>query len=271
MTVYVAPVTSHSTLTPTTRASETAVATSTVACLPASTRDSVACATPAALACARIERPFASRACLSRAPNSVGSPAGLRFCVIIRTIAHESTANAVALPTAIVYDARMTRKKSPEENFWPKVLKTETCWLWRAAVDKDGYGKFNITLTREGVPFRAKTPQKYVRAHHFAWELHGGDVPTGMVLMHSCDTPACVNPAHLSVGTPKMNYADSQAKGRNTRGSRNPRAKLRECDVLAIRASAEKGIELARRYGVTNGTISAVRSGRIGRHVSESA
>ena len=165
----------------------------------------------------------------------------------------------------------MTRKKNPEENFWPKVLKTETCWLWLAAVDKDGYGKFSVTLARDGVPFRAKTPQRYMRAHHFAWSVVHGEVPRGMILMHSCDTPACVNPAHLSVGTPEANYADSCAKGRNTRGDRNPRAKLREADVLAIRASQENGISLARHYGVTNSTISAVRSGRIGRHVSESA
>lgn len=57
-----------------------------------------------------------------------------------------------------------------------------------------------------------------VRAHVFAWEqANGRTVPVGMVVMHLCDTPNCVNPAHLRIGTQADNIRDSMAKGRFTR------------------------------------------------------
>lgn len=52
-------------------------------------------------------------------------------------------------------------------------------------------------------------------AARWLWERHYGGIPTGMVVMHSCDNPACVNVAHLSLGTQVQNIADRDAKGRN--------------------------------------------------------
>ena len=53
-------------------------------------------------------------------------------------------------------------------------------------------------------------------AHRVAWEAHNAQpIPEGMVVMHSCDNPACVNPEHLSIGTPKDNTHDMIAKGRH--------------------------------------------------------
>jgi len=163
------------------------------------------------------------------------------------------------------------KKSDPAALFWSKVDRSGECWLWRAATDADGYGKFAVTLPRDGVPLGAKTPQRHLRAHHFAWEMVNGPVPREVYLLHSCDTPACVNPAHLRVGTARDNYADAKAKGRHTHGERSGNAKLTEADVRAIRASDERGVVLARRYGVDNATISAVRTRRIWRHVEQSS
>jgi hypothetical protein len=80
---------------------------------------------------------------------------------------------------------------TPEERFWRKVNKTETCWLWTAAKDRHGYGRFSVNQQR-----RAEL------AHRVAWELLRGPIPNGMSLDHDnpiygCANPSCVRPDHL--------------------------------------------------------------------------
>ena len=78
----------------------------------------------------------------------------------------------------------------------------------------------------------------------------GTAVPDGMVVMHSCDTPRCVNINHLRIGTQAENMADRDAKGRYALlGSKSPLAKLDEEKVLEIRAKASAG-ETARKLSV---------------------
>lgn len=93
---------------------------------------------------------------------------------------------------------------SPEVvGFWRRVVKTDTCWLWMGAKSK-GYGRYRIV---RGANSR--------RCHRVSWELAHGPIPPGMVVMHSCDNPSCVNPAHLSLGTQRDNVHDAIAKGRH--------------------------------------------------------
>jgi hypothetical protein len=95
--------------------------------------------------------------------------------------------------------------------FWSKVAIDDGCWLWTACRDSDGYGRF----VYEG---------KVRQATHVAWRLeHGSLPPDGMLVCHSCDTPACVNPAHLFLGTHLDNRTDCVAKGRavGAAGDRN--------------------------------------------------
>lgn len=95
----------------------------------------------------------------------------------------------------------MKNDYSVNDRFWSKVDKSGDCWEWTASRFSNGYGQF----TFGGYP---------IGAHRVAFEETKGLIPTGLVVMHSCDNRGCVNPAHLSLGTPLDNALDKVAKGR---------------------------------------------------------
>jgi hypothetical protein len=149
------------------------------------------------------------------------------------------------------------------ERFWAKVIKTETCWLWQASKNRKGYGLFGLGRTRI--------------AHRIAFEDAYGQSAAGKVVMHTCDTPACVNPAHLRLGTPLDNARDSAAKGRRAcfAGERNGQAKvsnatrdeIREKYVGLPRSPGGRPVrgavaELVKRYGITHQRMWQIARGR---------
>lgn len=88
----------------------------------------------------------------------------------------------------------MPRREPADVRFWCKVEKTETCWLWTAGRNDDGYGLFwDGTAT--------------VRAHRWAYEALVGPIPEGLHLDHLCRVRHCVNPAHLDPVTNAVNAA----------------------------------------------------------------
>jgi hypothetical protein len=133
------------------------------------------------------------------------------------------------------------------------------CLLWTGATTRRGYGQFY----HEG---RLKLAHRVLYAHTY------GPIPPGLVVCHACDTPGCVNPAHLWVGTVADNQRDMAEKGRapgtpgpkpDRHGTRSTSSKLTAAQVCAIRQAHAAGVvqrELAARYGVAQMTISrAVR------------
>jgi hypothetical protein len=92
-----------------------------------------------------------------------------------------------------------------EVRFWLKVdvRGEDECWPWKAAKNEHGYGRFRV-------PGRGG-----VYAHRFAYEMVHGPVPAGLYVLHACDVRACVNAAHLFLGTKKENARDMVAKGRH--------------------------------------------------------
>lgn len=99
------------------------------------------------------------------------------------------------------------RRTALERQFWGYVNKTETCWLWTGYITKLGVkgGDHGIVCIH----------YRKVRAHRFSYELHVGPIPEGLSVLHHCDVPRCVNPAHLYVGTQKDNIRDAVQRHRH--------------------------------------------------------
>jgi hypothetical protein len=123
--------------------------------------------------------------------------------------------------------------------FWEKVAKTDGCWYWLGARISKGYGTF-------------RSGPRIEKAHRYSWQLHFGPIPAGLHVLHHCDVPACVRPAHLWLGTNSDNMADRCQKGRQAQGRGICHSRLTVDQVHEIRARAVRGNyhALAREYGV---------------------
>lgn len=145
------------------------------------------------------------------------------------------------------------------EKFWRYVEKTSKCWVWVGPSFK-GYGRICIN-------------SKKVRAHRVSWQLHFGEIPPGILVCHSCDNRACVNPDHLFLGSGKANIADMVSKNRQAKGGRIHATKLTPEQVLEIRQRHVHGSKenskaaLAREFNVRDHTISCLLSRKTWKHI----
>ena len=144
--------------------------------------------------------------------------------------------------------------RSPIERFWRQTEQTLGCWFWTGYKRQNGYGAITINY-------------KVVPVHRFAYMQFVGPIADGLVVMHSCDTPLCVNPAHLSVGTVADNKRDSVSKRRHTHGLTHPRHKMNHEQVREIRAAVGRHRDIATRYGIHASTVSFIKAGRTWAHV----
>lgn len=125
------------------------------------------------------------------------------------------------------------RDERAEARFWAKVsIPADVltgCWVWAGRKDAWGYGVVQRTVRKT---------RRLAQAHRKAWEIFHPGEPIGQgLILHSCDNPPCVNPAHLRLGDHRDNMADMKARGRGRAGS----AKLRPADVAEIRRRGALG------------------------------
>lgn len=125
----------------------------------------------------------------------------------------------------------MAKKPEPlETRFWRNVEKGDGCWLWTGQKCARGYGRITLPGHKSGTG-----------AHRVSLMLHGRIVPRRSVVLHLCDTPACVRPDHLQVGTHQTNQADKVRKGRQAKGERQGSAVLSAIEVKAMRQLRDDG------------------------------
>lgn len=74
-----------------------------------------------------------------------------------------------------------------------------SCWIWKGLMYANGYGRLSRYLPRT---------RFHQRAHIAMYQLTYGTIPAGVFVCHSCDVKACVNPAHLWLGTNQDNQRD---------------------------------------------------------------
>lgn len=140
------------------------------------------------------------------------------------------------------------------------------CWLWTATCYPSGYGVI-------GVGSRTDGSRTNVAAHRLSYELHVGDIPQDICVLHKCDTPQCVNPNHLFLGTKQDNNKDKLAKNRQAKGARMNRGHLTESDVQAIRQMKQANPsfsckQIGQTFNVARNTISLILQGKRWGHVA---
>jgi len=139
------------------------------------------------------------------------------------------------------------RYRPIEERFAEKytVNPGTKCWEWNAMKVSGGYGM--LSLPRGG---------GHVLAHRFSYEHHRGVIPEGMLVLHRCHNPGCVNPAHLKLGTHADNMKDMADAGR--RVGRNKGTILTERQVQRLDELFARGVtqqEAANILGVHRSTV----------------
>lgn len=141
------------------------------------------------------------------------------------------------------------------ERFWAKVNKIDGgCWLWTGNLVR-GYGQICVGRTADG-------KQQNVYAHRFSWEHFNGPIPDGLDCLHKCDTPPCVNPDHLFLGTDLENQRDASAKGR-LHMPRSKKLTLTErLEIFHAPRDRKTSRGLQDRYGISKSAVAQIRAGR---------
>lgn len=127
---------------------------------------------------------------------------------------------------------------------------TTGCWLWQRSTAGNGYGQSSYTGTTERL------------VHRLAFKAFIGEIPKGLIVRHTCDTPQCCNPKHLQVGTQQDNVNDMVERGRAAYGEKAHTTKLTWDTVRAIRSSSESVRVLADTFNVSARQIRRILSNK---------
>jgi len=136
------------------------------------------------------------------------------------------------------------------------------CWIWMGSLDASG----RKSTRRYGTMFYNG---KREQAHRVSWEIYNGQIPKHMLVLHRCDTPSCVNPNHLFIGTHLDNMKDCINKNRrvNHIGTLNGHAKLSADDIMKIKMDNRTPKEIAHTYNMSRNHIYKILNGNVWKHL----
>lgn len=144
-------------------------------------------------------------------------------------------------------------------SFLSRIKKTGSCWLWDGAkIAKE----FDYGLTR--------VDGKIIPAHRVSFMIHKGKIPDGLFVLHTCDTPLCVNPKHLYAGTHQKNMADKGTRRRHW-GESVASSKLTVEDVkkvMKLHSDGYGSTYIAKQVGCSACNISQITTGRSWYHLT---
>ena len=114
-------------------------------------------------------------------------------------------------------------------------------------------------------------------AHRISWEIHNGQIPEGLCVLHDCpggDNPACINPLHLKLGTHLDNARDMIIKDQRVegdhKGEKSGNNKITAQDVPVIRSLRAQGFKLTEigdLYGIHFSTVSHIAKRKLWAHI----
>ena len=162
---------------------------------------------------------------------------------------------------AIRISAELRRARTNKDRFERFIVRADGCWEWRGHVAPHGYGSF--TWKNEG-------KLRFIGAHRASYMLFKGPIPEGKLVRHTCDNRACVNPAHLKLGTQVDNMNDCKERRRTAKGERVYGARLTADQVRELRrryAEGEKQVDLAAAFGIIQPTVSQIVRRKTWQHV----
>jgi hypothetical protein len=139
-------------------------------------------------------------------------------------------------------------KKTLKERFDEKWIPEPNsgCWLWSECIHKKKmYGMFKIG-------------DKCKAAHHVSYDLYCEPVDEKYTqIYHKCNNKLCVNPDHLS---PYKNTNSTSSKQRYKGIRKSTKRKLTLDQLNEIRESKDTQMNLAKKYGVVQSTISFAKN-----------
>lgn len=157
---------------------------------------------------------------------------------------------------------KMNYSQDIVDRFWSKVNypgNDRDCWLWLEGpydtIKRKQYGRFRIDSTT------------MISSHIFSFQFYNGPIPFGLDVLHKCDTPKCVNPEHLFLGTMTDNNLDRDRKGRTTKGSQIPFSKLKEIDIENMLNEIWSGElicvrDIVNKYKISDSNIRHILNGK---------
>src|SRR3990167_2903762 len=129
-----------------------------------------------------------------------------------------------------------------------KTVKTSSCWLFKGAFLRSGYGCISLN-------------DKTYTTHRISYNIFVGKIPKGFEVCHKCNVKKCIKPSHLYLATRKKNAIDAIRDGLIKIGEEHGSSKLTYKNVTYIRNNYKKGVKgngsyvLAKKFNVHPTTI----------------